>query len=84
MFVANSSSHQSPTAVSFSTTSRVGCHSGAYCQTSLCALPSKPMSASDRSRLNRARSWAKRILCAALTATAVLIMFVGAGPLDRR
>ncbi|KAF0956945.1 hypothetical protein MLGJGCBP_10025 [Rhodococcus sp. T7] len=77
MFEANSSSHQSGTAVRRSTTSRVGCHSGADCHTSLCAAPSKSSVASDRSRLNSARSWAKRILWAAFTATAVLIMLVG-------
>ena len=48
-----------------------------------CAAPSKSTLASDRSRLNRARSWAKRSLCAAVTATALLIMLVGRGPLDR-
>ncbi len=63
--------------MSRSTTSRVGCHSGADCQTALCASPSKSSVASDRSRLNNARSWAKRILWAAFTATAVLIMLVG-------
>lgn len=77
MLVANSSSHQSGTAVSRSTTSRVGCHSGADCHTCLCAEPSNSAPDSERSRLNSARSCANRILCAALTATAVLIMLLG-------
>ncbi|SLH19413.1 Uncharacterised protein [Mycobacteroides abscessus subsp. abscessus] len=77
MLAPNSSSHQSGTAVKRSSTSRVGCHSGADCHTCLCSWPSNSSASSARSRLNSARSCANRSLWAAFTATAVLIMLVG-------
>ena len=49
--VAKKASAQSRMPVSFSTFSRVACQHSPFCQTSLCALPSKPSIWSETSRL---------------------------------
>ena len=50
--VANSCSAQSRIPVQcFSTSSRVGCHTGSDCQASLCTEPWKPSTSSDSARL---------------------------------